>query len=494
MQVKKLATLVALACIGFAGQASAALSPAAVAVLDDANDVANGGANPRVVYVSGASAVQKGIGGIAANLFSGTPIWFANSNNATSGDYFAVAGTYNNPGDAWHGLNVIYLERVVGGSVWGVNPVARATPIPTMNVSSGNCGSTGTGASATTAYSCGTSTLLSMVPDAGVSDVAPAMFQSPINTEGETPADSLDPVTELPLLTSTAIYGLAFGVPVTTSVPTSVKFTKSLVAALYAGNVGTWAGVPGAGSGDVVICRRVPGSGTQAVYNSYFGNFPCTTNYNVPADRYASGAWDDVTRTFTVTPGTGGVVVVENSTSNDVKSCLDKAVNGGSYPTKDRDGLPVTVNFTAAGNKAIGTLSMDSLNGSTTTSNWTFRNMDGDGQITWAGATTAGGEPIKTGTGKNAEMSFDGLSGTYIDGTWDLQGWISFNIPARTTGAKAEVLNRFLTLAQAPSVHGAVSALKYVTASVPASGYTGARVLKAEYLAGDQCAPYNKNN
>jgi hypothetical protein len=497
MQIKKLAALCALACAGIAGNASAALSDAQKAVLKDAND------NHRVIYVAGASAVQKGFGGIVSKLFvPGTVTWYGNAQDTTGSDYFAVAGKLAADAGSWANQNAIFIERVVGGSVYGVNAVARAELIDTLNVTSADCGAAGTGVDAKTAFTC-TVGVKNATPDAGVSDVAPAFFQSLYNTEGETAAAALDPVTELPLLTSTAIYGLAFGPAVTTNVPTTVKFTRANIASILAGNLGTWDQVAAGVTGDIVVCRRTPGSGTQAVFNAYFGNYPCTTNFNAPADRYASAAWSDSDRSFTVAPGTGGVVVVENASSGDVKSCLNAAVNGpgalvdpvkgtyaNDYVTKDRDGKPVKVHFTAAGNKAIGTLSLDSLNGSTTTSKWTFRNLDGAGQITWTG--NAADLPVVSGSGKNATISADGSSGTYIDGTWDLQAWESFNIPARTTGAKAEVLNKFLALAQDPAVHAAVPALQYVTAGIPGGAYTGARVLQAGYLNGDQCAPYNK--
>lgn len=491
MQLKKISALCALACAGFAGQAHAALDATSTAILNDAN------ANGRVVYIAGASAVQKGFSGVVAKLFdSAKPmVWFGSAQDTTGSDYYAVAGTLAAGTGTWAGQKAIVIERVVGGSVYGVNSVARAESIDTLNVTAAACGSAGTGADATHAYVCTVGTG-NMIPDAGVSDVAPVFFQAPINTEGETAAASLSP-DELALLSSTPIYGLAFGPAVTTTVPATVKFTRANISSIMTGVVGTWdqvdASLP---ADDIVVCRRTPGSGTQAVFNMYFGNFPCTTNYNVPADRYASGAWDDAARQYTVTGSNGGLVVVENASSGDVKSCLNAAANATtadvSYNTKDRDGKTVKVTFKAkaGGHKAIGTLSMDSLNGSTTSSKWTFRNLDGAGQITWDGV--AANLPVVSGTGKNATMSADGLSGTYIDGTWDLQAWESFNIPARTDGAKLEVLNKFLTIAQDPAVHGAVTALKYVTAGIPGGAYTGARVLQAGYLNGDQCAPYFK--
>lgn len=478
MQVKKIASLCALACAAMAGQAHAAMTTAEQTLLDDAVN------NGRVVFISGASAVQKGFTGIISTMFTGTPIRFANT-TASSKDFEAVAGVLGAGAGAWSGKNVVFIYRVKGGSVFGVDPVARATAIETLKVTSASCGATGAGTTASP-YVCATTAAADyLVPDAGVSDIAPALFQSPFNTEGETAAASLSP-TELAELNPTPIYGLAFGVPVTKNVGLA-KLNKAAVAAIMTGNVGTWdqvdASLP---ADDIVICRRVPGSGTQGVYNMYFGNYPCSDAANIPADRDASPAWDPVARKFTVTGGTGGLVVVENSTSGDVKSCLDKAVTGGSFTGKDRDGNPVTVDFGAGGHKAIGVLSMDSLKDSKTTGNWQFRSLDGAGTYTWDNTANA---PVASGTGKFPTKA------SYVDGTWDMQGWVSLNVPNRTTGAKKAVLDKFLAAAQDPAVLAGITDLKNVAASLPGTDDPTAtgNVLRAGYLNGNQCAPYNRN-
>lgn len=482
MQVKKIAALVAVACSAMAGSAHAAMTPAQTTLVNDA--VANG----RIVFISGASATQKGFTGIVASMFTGTPIRFANT-LSSSKDFEAVAGVLAAGSGPWSGQNVIIIDRVKGGSVFGVDPVARNTAIESLKVTSA-CGATGSGTAATP-YVCATTPLAEYVaPDAGVSDVAPFLFQSPINTEGETAAPSLN-AAELADLTSTAIYGLSFGVPLTKNLPL-FNLNKAAVAAIMTGNVGTWnqvdASLP---ADDIVVCRRVPGSGTQAVDNLYFGNYPCSESaFNVPADRDASGAWDASTRTYTVTGGTGGLVVVENSTSGDVRNCMDKAVTGGTMPGKDRDGNAVTVNFGAGGHKAIGVLSMDSLKNSVLaanangTGNWQFRSLDGAGTYTWDNTAIA---PVATGTGKFPTLA------SFVDGTWDLQGWVSFNVPSRTVGAKKAVLDQFLVKAQDPAILASIADLKNVAAAIPGGAYSGAQVLRAAYANGNQCAPYNRN-
>ncbi len=477
MQVKKIVSLCAVAFTAMAaGQAHAALSAAEQLIVNDA--VSNG----RVLFISGASATQKGFTGIINSMFTGTTIRFANT-TASSKDFEAVAGKLAAGAGAWSNQNVIIIDRVKGGSVFGVDPVARATAIESLDVTSATCGSAGAGTS-TNPYVCSATPLAGyMVPDAGVSDVAPALFQAPYNTEGETAAESLNEA-ELAELVANPIYALAFGVPVTKNVPL-VNLNKAAVSAIMTYNVGTWNQVdPSLPADDIVVCRRVPGSGTQAVDNMYFGNYPCSVDANVPADRYASGAWDDATRKFTVTGGTGGLVVIENSTSGDVVNCLDKAVTGGTFAGKDRDGHAVAVDFGAGGHKAIGVLSMDSLAKSKSTGNWQFRSLDGAGTITWDNTANA---PVTSGTGKFPTLA------SLIDGTWDLQGWISFQIPTRTTGAKADLANAFLLQAQNPAILASITDLKNVAAAIPGGSYSGAQVLRAQYLNNNQCAPLNRN-
>jgi len=489
MKLNKLSALCALACAAITGQAFAAITmdPAHKAIIDDAN------ANGRVVYISGASAVQKGFTAIVAGMFSGTPVRLNNVVTATAAanDYQAVAGKLAATAGTWAtGANVIVIYRVKGGSAYGVDPVARNTAIESLKVTSADCLTSGAGTAASP-YACTQDT---RTPDAGVSDVAPALFQSPINTEGEVAAPALTG-TELALLTSTPIYGIAFGVPVTKNVGL-VNLNKAAVSAIMTGNVGTWDQVDSSQSGDILICRRTPGSGSQAVTNLYFGNYPCDTTgaaLNTPVDRDSSTAWDNPSNTYTVTPGTGSIVVIENATSGDVRTCLVKAVTGGTYTTSDRSGAAVTVDMgttangrlPTGGHKAIGVLSADSLSKSLSTGNWQFRSLDGAGTITW---DNTAGAPVTTGTGKFPTLA------SYLDGTWDMQGWVSFNQPQRTVGNTAAFLGNFVAKAQDPAVLASVSDLKNVTGAIPGGAYTGAQVLRAAYSLGNQCAPLNRNN
>lgn len=486
-QIKLHRIALAVAAALAAGAAHAVLPPGpAKTAVDDAN------ANNRVVYISGASAVKGGFTAIINSLFTGTPHWFAEGPRT---NYLAAAGQLRAAAGGWPaGTNVVVIYRTAGGSIFGVNPVARNTPIASLDVRSASCGGAdrGTGTPADP-FIC---TQDSRVPDAGVADVAPALFKSPVNTEGETAAPSLTPA-ELATLTATPIYGLAFGIPVTGNVPAAgllpdaqnpsagVRFSRSIVSAILTGNVGTWNQVDSRlPAADIVICRRTPGSGTQAVMNLWAGNYPCGAA-NAPADRDSSAAWNPVTRTFTHTADTGGLVVVENFSSGDVRTCLDTAVSGGSYATRDRDGKPVTVNFGGGGHRAIGVLSLDSMDRSRADGHWQFRSLDDAGTITWNPDATPA--PVTSGAGKFPTLL------AYESGEWDLQGWISFNVPARTTGNKRALLNNFLSEARNPAILAGLPSLRHVAAGIPGPGRSGPQVLDAVYAGNNQCGPYNRN-
>jgi hypothetical protein len=90
-----------------------------------------------------------------------------------------------------------------------------------------------------------------------------------------------------------------------------------------------------------------------------------------------SAGYSETASTITVNP-TAGFTVIENPSSGNVRTCLDKAQTGGahtfSYLTDAGVTKTVTVNFAAGGGyRAVGTLSLDS----TPNANWNFRNLNG---------------------------------------------------------------------------------------------------------------------
>jgi PBP superfamily domain len=534
MKLNKLSLVCAAACATFAGQASAQLANSAanqaVVAAAKANPAATGG--PRVLYISGASAVQGGFQQITTSLLvPGSEIRFQSS---SANDYRAVAGKLKNDAGtgptAWlANQDVIIINRAKGGSVFGVNPVAGAgNLIESLNISVASC-TTGSGTTATPYVCAVTSDVTGTAtpslddnwirPDAGVSDVAPNLFDSAFNTEGEPSAPALD-AAALATLTATPLYNLAFGLPMSRNLPL-FDINKSAVSAIMTGNVGTWNQVNTAlPADDILICRRTNGSGSQAVANLYYGNYPCDTGArsNPPADRAVGAAWNG-SNAFAVEGATNAINVVENSTSGDVRTCMNTAFDASAKPfvataslgtfnpatgaftgsvgytnyfTFDRSGVNrVPVQFRdGRAHKAVGVLSMDSLSSSTTTSKWSFRAMDGAGEITWGGVI--GTPPVPTGTGRLPTLA------SLTNGTWDQQGVISINVPTRTSTSnpKAGLIADFIAQAQIPALLASQTNLKFAAAApagTPDPTATG-NVTRVSYPSGDQCAPLNRNN
>lgn len=509
MKFKKLAVASAMAVAAFSGQAIAAAP--GIATTPDID-----------VYLTGASAPQNILGALAETLFgANAPGTFNNyhvfyDNGSTIGaSYRAYYGALQAPLNVTSptvgavtlaaGTKVRLINRAKGGSVWGVDPVARTQNIAWMSPTSGNC-TLQTNTSLAYQYLCaesGSDTNAAnpnnRVSDFGVSDVEPAMFKATLNVEGN--AGELSP-SELGTLTPTGVSGLLFGIPATTSVPNTINFTRGLFSSLLSGYTQDWTSVDASltGNTQVVICRRVQGSGTQATYNAYFNNFPCTAASSVPGvaqpSRMSDSAgYSETASTITVNPS-AGFTVVENPSSGNVRTCLDRAQTGGthtfSYLTDTGVTKTVTVNFGAGGYRAVGVLSLDS----TPNANWAFRNLNGQA-------------PTKTNL-RNGNYDFFGeLSMQYnntghnnyypIAGLNDTTNWV---VTAVNSGSPAHVKNKrafieeFTRRAGDPAILNTITnvQLKNATAALPLAyvpDESTANGLNTMYVThqGNACSP-----
>ena len=241
------------------------------------------------------------------------------------------------------------------------------------------------------------------IPDFGLSDVEPALFKAPLNTEFPNP--QLAP-TELARFNGTTFPGfqLAFGVPVNKVAGNDTADIPSLSMATYGsmltGKIRSWIDVPGFNPAlprpQVIICRRVPGSGSQAIANQETGNAPCGTGSIVangglpPATTVDSASVVNGTFTGSGTQGdpfvldpADGFTVIENSSSGNVRTCLTNAKNGGvvnwnAQVDVDGDGIVdnpfFRITFPAGtAYRAVGVLSQDS----SPDANWDFRQLGG---------------------------------------------------------------------------------------------------------------------
>lgn len=389
--------------------AAALAFPVAAHAVAPANYYDTAGA--KVIYMSGASAPDNFLAGIAAGMFK--PGYFSYIDTGSSAlpgkAYTAFLGeTAAAYGTMPANTKVLLIKRSKGGSVFGVDPVARAQAIQTLKIDS-----TCTLASGTL-YKCATQGLdpsqagyiaaNSMVPDVGTSDVPPSMFKAPYNVEfGQPQLDSDAGLDKLPVQT------VMMGMVATSAVPDDAFLSRATYGAMLSGMVTNWSMVnrtgaagatvaPAAGN-QVVVCRRWPGSGTQSSYNWYFNNFPCTTNSltsgvsgeTVPARMTDSAGYgmgglgladgSNAANAIGVDV-TAGYTVIENSGSGDVRACLKAAQNGGVYTFLSEDNKYHRVDFgTTGGYGAIGVLSLDSQEKTAdgAESAWYFRAVDGSG-------------------------------------------------------------------------------------------------------------------
>lgn len=347
------------------------------------------------IYLSGASAPQNLLGEVANKLFDfGQGVFVYHDNGGTPGTftddgrsyraYFGVVkndATIEDPN--LRGKKLLIVNRAKGGSVWGVNPVARAEAIATLKVANADC------VLNAGIYRCPevgndfTANANNRVPDFGVSDVEPNMFKGPLNVEFGAAELS---ETEAAVFTGTQFgaSSLMMGIVATDAVPATLPISHAEYAAMLSGGITDWSQVAdGSATGAVAVCRRVQGSGTQASYNWFFNNFPCSTASTEPRRMIDSDGYDGAHAGTTADPilidPSAGFTVVENPSSGNVRDCLARAQSGTDHEFTGDDGKRYRVLFSnAPATKAIGVLSMDSLNRE---NGWSFRALDGAGRI-----------------------------------------------------------------------------------------------------------------
>jgi hypothetical protein len=321
------------------------------------------------------------------------------------------------------GTPILFVKRSKGGSVWGVDPVARASRIESLNFAACTAG----GAAAKDGgkvydYFCPVKGLdpdspnfsnpalnNGVVSDFGVSDVSPALFRGPYNVEfGQNELSTA----EVSKLTVKPVNTLVMGLVATNAVPLSTVLTRTDYGNMLMANVQDWTqiydkdfdgvndfdGSAVAGNTNVVVCRRVNGSGTQASYNWFFNNFPCESAYagaKAPATMLADSASGIVggdgseANPFLIDP-TAGYTVVNNSTSGDVRNCLKNANSNTDHKFKGDDGNWYMAKFSNSTDPfgAVGVLSADSYGSE---SGWTYRNIYGAGSFAPATQTGSAG-------------------------------------------------------------------------------------------------------
>ena len=233
--------------------------------------------------------------------------------------YFGIANTTAQNAKipaSLSGKKVLILDRSQGDSVYGVGPVALATAISAMSLDAA-CAPTGT----TDAYqqwlwACPNTA--NVIPDAGLSDVEPALFTGP-----NVPVGLKMPLPfQQSYLASWPVVGQAVGIIVTDNFLTAgaggtdalPSLSKAQVSGLMTGLTNDWHWADQTlAFGPVTVCRYAPGSGVQAAINDLLAGAPCM----ITQQFFKSGQ---------STPGY--YTVIENTSPTTLARCMGYIQNG----------------------------------------------------------------------------------------------------------------------------------------------------------------------
>lgn len=355
--------LLALAAGLVAASGAHALTPTEIAAARTAGTI-------KEISISGASALRLSIGAYVQEIcnpatlhvyFNGTlPVTGSSGGNhrAYACNLNAAVGTYAS------GTPVLVYKRDQGGSGQGVNPIALNSAIAHMKiVDDATCAVTANPTFSDIQipnYLC--SGTENRVSDAGISDVEPNLLNQLPNladsVAGDPGSTTAAPVDLSNVVSASFVQGI-FGVVVNKQAYLALQKTQGLdsagaidesdakrptlpttfVRAMLTGGLSASA-TNKRGWGLVIdesvdasvntkafnICRRQPGSGTQAASNTYFAQNPCGGDAAALVLRQASA-------TTPTHAATGSYIVNEQSGTGGVETCLGTTVNNiaGAY-------------------------------------------------------------------------------------------------------------------------------------------------------------------
>lgn len=239
-------------------------------------------------------------------------------NNAP--DFRAYSCTLNNAAPvpaAIRNTNTTIYYRSEGGSVWGPGAIGGSKSIKRLLVD-GTCSlvaAPGFGictATYTLDTDAATGHLTNSLVDLGVADEEPGMFRGE-NWFGGALGDEPAPGA-LEALPNSPGFGQVFGILVNNSVPLT-SISKQDVASIFAGVYTNWNQVQDASgnplaSGDITVCRREAGSGTQNSAAIYF----LAQNCGVSSTPFVTGG-DTNTGPF-------GNPVFTNASTSSLETCV----------------------------------------------------------------------------------------------------------------------------------------------------------------------------
>ncbi len=359
------------------------------------------------LFLSGSSALQNAIGQIHLDMCQPNTIdemWDGTGAVPSGSNYRAYFCTFKSTTTTTSGItipaallgkNVLLYNTAAGGSIKGINPIANALPVTRLDITT--CilsvpAKSDAVTGQTQVYSC-PGTVTTAVPDAGVSDTEPSLFTgvnlsypaSILAIGSRTPAagNAALTATQLANLNRTTALGQPMGIVTTSninSVPGALSLSKAQISSLMSGTTLSWATVlgtvPSTLVDSVVVCRRQPGSGTQSAINAAIFGFPCSSSQTAAADDSLTTA----TLGSTTAATAGNYIVIENSSSGAVLTCLDNVQAGTMANAVGKQAIDVTSGALVAlgavnsvvlpvGGIGIGLLGFDKIPATTDTVN-----------------------------------------------------------------------------------------------------------------------------
>lgn len=357
MMMKTCVALAASAVALFATTAQATpfgetFTPAKFTLSESATGVVSGtyNGNPvgTVLVLSGASASSKTLGAHILSDLCDTNVavmW-----DSASGSNYRAYACDTKASNVLTGTadSLVVIKRDTGGSKQGVDPIQAPSRISFMRVGAystafagatsqtNNCVATGNAPSLNSpSFICGTADA-ALYPDAGLSDVEPAIVLSGVNGGSNLAA--------VGTVTSKAIFQQLIGVAVNTKLYRALQATQGLTqnddpanrpslpsafitsavtGKLSPGGKRGWQLVvsptvdPAVATRQVNICRRTAGSGTQAAAQIQFGGQPCAGE--AIAHKGSTGSSPAIAAIGT------GTAVAEGSSTGAVEGCLGAA-------------------------------------------------------------------------------------------------------------------------------------------------------------------------
>ena len=348
--MKLRSSLIALACLASFGAAHA-LTPAEVVA-------ARGDGSLKEVRLAGASALRLLIGAYIQSDLAQPATFDVFYDSASGANYRAYSFKTKVAVGTWPvGTPVVIYKRDLGGSAQGVTPLlAGGDATQTHMLIDASC-TTGSGPSPATdvqkpGFICaGTNTGLA---HGGFSDVEPPLLQATINGGGNLDTSGLDAAGFVQNIFAVAVnkklylalqkaQGLvaAGATDIDESAAAQPSVPKTFIAGALTGQIngsstskkGWNLLIPASVDSNinnkrVNVCRRTPGSGTQAASNLYFANNPCGGSAN---------QYTPVAGTTSAVPSVlGSVTVQQGSSTGVVETCLGSVEaladgTGGGY-------------------------------------------------------------------------------------------------------------------------------------------------------------------